>query len=108
MQIWIQSRLKSRDYVLGAEVTAVGKLYAWAQIQSNAAAVPLDRPTLRLFWLILLRFAIHANQHSASEIANYVRRIVLRHQWVEGLGIGFDCDAKLAAVLARTTACRQI
>src|SRR5947209_13167543 len=107
MQFRIKGRLHRCYYVLRSEIGAVRELHSMTQIECNAPAIFVDSPLRREFRLVLLSFAIDANEHAAREITDSVGRFFFGHERVQSLGITFDCDAQLAAILYRAIACRR-
>src|SRR5204863_9597034 len=96
VQAWVKRSIDSCDYICCREIRAVRELQVRTKIEGDAPPVLIDLPTGCELGFVLLRLAIHTDQHTTGEIAHDVRRVVFSQERVQGLRIGPDSDVKLA------------
>ena len=87
MQAGIKSSIDSGNYVFSGEIRPVGELHVRTKIEHDATSAFVDGPIGCELRFVLLSFAIHPNEHTAGQISHDVRRVVLRQERIQRLGI---------------------
>ncbi len=99
MELGVHQPRHGVRYVVRRERRAVGEKHPSPKLERDAASLLVYLPGLRQFGNQLLRFAVHANQNPAGDVADRFGIVVLHLQRVERFRIGAQAESQFPAGL---------